>query len=98
MYLKFNKTEITPRNIFFKRLQIIYKMLCSDRFVFIEMVDNLENHSTKVTPIAFNSTVEEMNSVTKEVYTRTIPVVYRDVSFATKIIKQFNSTPLTLAN
>ena len=98
MNLKFNKTEITPENIFLKKLQIIIKMLFSDRFIFIEMVDNPEGTSTNVRPVAFNSTVDEMHNITKEVYTRTIDVVYGDVSQATRIIKQFNSSNLTLSN
>lgn len=96
--MKFNKTEITTENIFIEKLKIILKMLSSERFIFIEMVDNPEGTSTNVRPVAFNSTPEELHLVTKEVYTRSLDVVYRDVSQATRIMKQFNQSNLTLSN
>lgn len=96
--MKFNKTEITTENIFIEKLKIIFKMLSSDRFIFIEMVDNSEGTSTNVRPVAFNSTPEELHSVAKEVYTRSLDVVYRDVSQATRIMKQFKQSDLTLSN
>lgn len=96
--MNFNKTEITTENIFIEKLKIIFKMLSSDRFIFIELVDNPEGTSTNVRPVAFNSTPDELHLVAKEVYTRSLDVVYRDVSQATRIMKQFNQSNLTLSN
>jgi hypothetical protein len=96
--LKFNRKPLTVKQMFLQKIKLIYKMLTTDRFIFIELEDNLDKTSISVQPIIFNASIKEMGAVAKELHIRTIPVVYKDVSKANQLMKSLNETKLTLCN
>ena len=97
--LKFNKTEATDWNLFKAKCKLLYRMLMAERFIYIEVNEDKETEVLNIQPVAFNSTIEEMNWITREIHICTTDVVYGDVSQAVKIMKRLHAdNNLTLSN
>lgn len=96
--LKFNRIQPSEFQIFKQKLKLIYKMLITERFIFIELKDNEEKQTVSVNPTIFNASIEETNAAVRELHIRTIPVVYKDVSKGMQLMKTNYKNNLQLAN
>lgn len=95
----FTRVEPTEWNLFIQKCKIIYKLIFSNSFVVIEKVPTIDQNVNKINVVGFNMSLPEVSSLANKAYIESINISFRDVSFATKLIKQFHGCePLTLSN
>lgn len=83
------------------RFRILWNMLTSDQFIFINMTPNPDQKTNRIEPIILNGTPDEFLNVIQAVRLNSIEVVYGDCSQATRIMKTLHPEPFckqTLAN